>query len=196
MVAEGRFRRIRGALGNAVVFAVGWSIAAFVLWLPLRQAQLVPQISFLSGAGIAIRFGLMGFITGAAFPTLMRLVYGRKHLSEISWVRFGIAGGIVTGLFVPTFMQSMNVLSGDGMVPFALIRLDILWTAVLGALVASISIKLAQYAEKLFPETFQYHLDRLERITRLTAGERDIPVVQRPRPAEVAEPTSAKHAAR
>jgi hypothetical protein len=37
-----------------------------------------------------------------------------------------------------------------------------------------VSLKLAQYADKLFPDTFQYHLDRLEEQTRLTAGDADI----------------------
>lgn len=189
MVHDARFKRIRGALGNAVVFAVGWALAEFFLWLLLRQARLVPQISIVDGIGIAIRFGVMGFITGAAFPTFMRLVYGGKRLSEISWVRFGIVGGIITGLFVPAFMQTMNVLSGDGMVPFALIRMDILWTAALGAFVASLSLKLAQYADRRFPETFQYHVDQMEKITRLTAGEPDVPIRQRSRSPEVAEPT-------
>lgn len=191
MADDGKFRRIRGALGNAVVFAVGWSIAAFALWALLRQARVVPQISLLSGIGIAIRFGVIGFITGAAFPSIMRLVYRGKRLSEISWVRFGIVGGIVTGLFVPAFMQTMNFLSGDGMVPFALIRGDILWTAALGGLAASLSLKLAQYADRRFPDTFQYHLDRLERKTRLTAGDTDIPITHRSRSAEFSK--SAPH---
>src|SRR4051794_28579326 len=111
MSTDGRFRRIRGALGNAVVFAVGWTAGAFALWLVLRQARILPQISILSGVGIAVRFGVMGFITGAIFPSAMRLAYRGKRLSEISWVRFGIVGGIVTGLFVPTFMEVMSALS-------------------------------------------------------------------------------------
>jgi hypothetical protein len=131
----------------------------------------------------------MGFITGAAFPSIMRLAYRGKRLSEISWVRFGIVGGIVTGLFVPVFMQTMNVLSGDGMVPLSLIGDDILLATVFGAGMAAFSLKLAQYADKRFPETFQDHYDRLERTTRLTAGDPNIPITRRPRSAEVSEST-------
>jgi len=189
MSVDGRFRRIRGALGNALVFAVGWSIAAFATWVVLRQARLVPPLSVLDGIGMSLRFGVMGFITGAAFPSIMRLAYRGKRLSEISWVRFGIVGGIVTGLFVPAFMQTMNVLSGDGMVPLALIGSDIVLAAGFGAGVAALSLKLAQYADRRFPETFQDHYDRLERMTVLTAGDPDFPITRRSRSAEFSEST-------
>jgi hypothetical protein len=187
MADDGKFRRIRGALGNALVFAIGWTIAGFATWVVLRQARIIPPLSVIDGIGMSIRVGVMGFITGAAFPSIMRLAYRGKRLSEISWVRFGIVGGIVTGLFVPVFMQTMNVLSGDGMVPMSLIGDDILLATVFGAGMAALSLKLARYAEKRFPETFQDHADRLERKTRLTAGYSDIPATRRSRPAEVSE---------
>jgi hypothetical protein len=171
MAGEGRFRRLKGAIGNAFVFAAGWTITAFIVWLGLREAEFVPNLSILDGIGMSIRFGFMGFITGAVFPTFMRYAYSGKRLSETSWPKFALVAGLITGLFVPTFMQGMNVLSGDGMVDFSLIRMDIVAAALFGALAAGVSLKLAQYADKLFPETFQYHLDRLEEQTRLTAGD-------------------------
>lgn len=180
MAGEGRFRRIKGAIGNAFVFAVGWTVTGFLVWLLLRQARFVPNLSILDGIGMSIRVGVMGFITGAVFPTFMRYAYRGKRLSEISAGKFALVAGIITGLFVPTFMQVMNILSGDGMVPFALIRMDIVMAAAFGALAAGVSLKLAQYADKLFPDTFQYHLDRLEEQTRLTAGEGNFPVAERP----------------
>lgn len=187
MSIDGRFRRIRGALGNAVVFAVGWSIAGFATWVVLRQARIVPPLSVVDGIGMSVRVGVMGFITGAAFPSIMRLAYRGKRLSEISWVRFGLVGGIVTGLFVPAFMQTMNVLSGDGMVPLALIGSDIVLAAGFGAGMAALSLKLAQYAETRFPDTFQNQVDRMERKIGLTAGEPDIPITRRSRSAEFSE---------
>jgi hypothetical protein len=187
MLIDSRFKRIRGALGNALVFSVGWSVAAFSTWLVLRQAGIVPPLSVLDGIGMALRYGVMGFITGAAFPSIMRLAYRGKPLSEISWVRFGMVGGIVTGLFVPAFMQTMNVLSGDGMVPMALIASDILLAAGFGAGMAALSLKLAQYANTRFPETFEHHVDRMEEKIRLTAGERDMPLRRRSRSAELSE---------
>lgn len=189
MADDGKFRRIRGALGNAIVFAVGWTVAGFATWLLLRQARSVPPLSLLDGIGMSVRVGVMGFITGAAFPGIMRLAYRGKRLSEISWVRFGIVGGIVTGLFVPVFMQTMNILSGDGMVPMALIGDDILLAAAFGAGMAALSLRLAQYAETRFPNTFQDQVERMERKIGLTAGGGDIPITRRSRSAEFSEPT-------
>jgi hypothetical protein len=180
MASEGRFRRLKGAIGNAFVFAAGWSITFFIVWLLLRQARFVPDLSILDGIGMSIRVGFMGFITGAVFPIFMRYVYRGRRLSEISAGKFALVAGIITGLFVPTLMQATNILSGDGMVAFALIRMDIVMVAAFGALAAGVSLKLAQYADRLFPDTFQYHLNRLEEQTRLTAGEADIPAAQRP----------------
>src|SRR3954469_8348298 len=187
MSTDERFRRIRGVFGNAVVFAVGWTVGAFTLWLVLRQARIVPHLSILSGVGIAVRFGVMGFITGAIFPGVMILAYRGRRLSEIGWVRFGIVGGIVTGLFVPTFMEVMNVLSGGGGVPMRLIRLDIVLAAGLGAVMAAFSLKLAQYVSARFPDTFQSHVDRMERKIRLTSGGPDLPITRPSRSADLSE---------
>lgn len=187
MLIDGRFKRIRGALGNALVFSVGWFVAAFATWLILRQARVVPPLSVLDGIGMAIRCGVMGFITGAAFPSIMRLAYRGKPLSEISWVRFGIVGGIVTGLFVPAFMQTMNFLSGDGMVPLSLIGSDIVMAAGFGAGMAALSLRLAQYAHTRFPDTFEDQVDRMEEKIRLTGTERDTGFTRRSRSAELSK---------
>ena len=184
MTTDGKFSRIKGALGNAVAFGFCWGIAAFLLWFPLRQAGVVPRISILDGLGIAIRIGFMGGIAGAFFPSMMRVAYGGRRLSGISWVKFGLIGGIITGLFVPIFMESASVLTGGGFVPFSLINTDIVWAAVLGAIASAFSLKIAQYAEARFPETFQDHLDRLERTTQLTSGGDDAPMTRAPRARE------------
>jgi hypothetical protein len=173
-MAIDRFRRLKGALGNAFVFAVGWTVGAFLLWFPLRQAGILPHIQVIDGIGIAIRFGVVGFITGFVFPTLMRFLYKGHRLQEISWWKFGLAGAVVAGLFVPTWMQVMNILTGGGGVPFALIRMDIVSTALLGAIASAISIKLAQYADRLFPDTVHEQFERItENIERLQAPRRD-----------------------
>lgn len=183
MSADGKFRRLKAIFGNAVVFGIGWGVTGFLLWLVLREVGAVPRMSIIDGVGMSIRVGGMGFITGAAFPSIMRIAYGGKRLSEISWLRFGLVGAVITGLFVPTLMQTMNVLSGDGMVPFNLIRTDIVLAALLGGIAAALSLRLAQYADKLFPDTFQDHLDRLEKQTDLTSGEAGVST-QRIRSAE------------
>jgi hypothetical protein len=176
-MAGDRWRRLKGAFGNAFVFAFGWTIGAFIIWLVLRSAGVVPPLDVLSGIGMSIRFGFVGFLTGFCFPTFMRLIYRGHRLQEISWWKFGLAGGLIAGIFVPTWMQTMNILTGGGGVPFALIRMDIVATAFLGAVASAISIKLAQYADKIFPDTVHEQFERItDNIERLQAPSyRDTP---------------------
>lgn len=98
MADERRFRRIKGAIGNAFVFAAGWTVTGFIVWLALRQAQIVPPLSILDGIGMSIRVGFMGFITGAVFPTLMRYAYSGRRLSEINAGKFALVAGLITAV--------------------------------------------------------------------------------------------------
>ncbi len=174
MAEYGWRQRVKGAVGNAFVFAAGWGAAGFAMWLILRTLQVVPPLSMIDGLGMSIRIGFMGFIVGAVFPSIMRIIYRGRRLSEISWIRFGLVGGLVTSLFVLAFMQTMNLVTGE-LVPFDLIRMDLVYSALFGGLAAALSLKLAQYADRIFPDSFQQHLDRLEKITELTASGRDVP---------------------
>jgi hypothetical protein len=81
-------------------------------------------------------------------------------------VRFGIAGGIATGVFVPLFLQAMNVISGDGMVPWRLVLDDALWTAVFGGVVAGGSLRLAQRADDIAPAPTRDRLDGVKAVDR------------------------------
>ena len=175
MAVSNIFRRLRGAAGNALVWGVGWFTAAFAVFATLRLAGILPDtLSWAEGLGLAIRFGIVGGVAGGAFSSVIRLLYHRRRLSEISWVRFGIVGGVVTGLFVPVFMQTMNRLSGDGLVAWELVLDDGLLTAVFGGAAAGGSLKLAQLADTLLSGPSQDQLDGSEGVDRLaSAGERD-----------------------
>ena len=148
----------------------GWVAAGVALLATLR---VVGVLSFPWGEllGFAIRLGIVGAVAGGAFSVVIGLLYHGRRLSEISWVRFGIGGAVVTGLFVPLFLQTMNVLSGDGLVPWELVLDDALWTAVFGGAVAGGSLKLAQLADALSPGRSQDQLDGLGGLDRLASGE-------------------------
>lgn len=139
----------------------------------LATLRVVGVLSFPWGEllGFAIRLGIVGAVAGGAFSVVIGLLYHGRRLSEISWVRFGIGGAVVTGLFVPLFLQTMNVLSGDGLVPWELVLDDALWTAVFGGAVAGGSLKLAQLADALSPGRSQDQLDGLGGLDRLASGE-------------------------
>jgi len=169
------FRRLRGALGNALVWGVGWFTSAFTVFAALRVAGIIPPaISWEAGLDTAIRLGVMGVIAGGAFSSVIRLLYHGRRLSEISWVRFGIGGAVVTGLFVPTFISVMRLIEGDGFLPLESLLTNGLIAAVFGGAAAGGSLKLAQLADTLLPGRSQDQLDRLEGVDRLaSAGERD-----------------------
>lgn len=143
-------RRLRGAVGNAVVWGAGWAALGLAVFVGLKATGALPaRVHWLDGLVIAARAGFMGGIASAAFSAVIGVAYRGRRLSEISWARFGLGGAVVTGVFVPVFMQTMNLLSGDGFVPMGLVLDDVPWTALFGGAVAAVSLKLAQRAEPL-----------------------------------------------
>ena len=117
------FRRLRGLMRNALVWGAGWSAFSLAVFATLRLAG-VSHASWTQGLGLSARFGIVGAVAGGAFSSIIRLVYHGRRLRDINWVRFGIAGAVVTGVFVPLFLQTMNLISGDGLVPWRLVLDD------------------------------------------------------------------------
>jgi hypothetical protein len=147
MFDDGTSRRLRGAIGNALLWGAGFAAFGAATLVALRLTGIVHgRLSWLGLLGMAVRFGFWGVVAGGAFATVVRLVYRGRRVSNIGWVRFGIIGGLVTGAFVPLFMQLMNVLSGDGMVAWGLVLDDAVWATVFGAVAAGGSMRLAQRA--------------------------------------------------
>lgn len=150
MNADNIFRRLRGAVGNAMVWGAGWAALGFTVFAALKVVGIVPaSVPWLAAIVLAGKFGIIGGVTGGAFSLLVGLLYRGRRLSEISAVRFGAGGGIMAALFVPAFFQAMNLLSGDGLVPMGLVLDDSLWAVVFGGVAAGASLKLAQRADLL-----------------------------------------------
>jgi len=158
MVGDGSLRRLRGIVKNALVWGAGWSGFSLAVFCVLRLAG-VTSASWMQGVGLAARFAIVGAVAGAAFSTVVRLLYYGCHLRDISSVRFGIGGAVVTGVFVPLFLQAMNLISGDDLVPWRFVLDDAVWTAVLGGIVAGGSMKLAQRPPALSGRSTQHQLD-------------------------------------
>ena len=145
-------RRLRGAVGNALVWGAAWFAGALVVMAVLRILGFAnSERAWIGVWKDAARFGVVGTIAGAAFSSFIGLWYRGRRLREISWVRFGIGGGIVTGLFVPTFIIVMRFLSGDSFLAVdALVRNGVVG-AVFGGVAAAASLRLAQAGETLLP---------------------------------------------
>jgi len=164
MADESRFPRLRAAFRNAVVWGVGWGAFGTVVATAMRLADRIPfGGAILDGIGMGIRIGFMGALAGTAFFAYIAAAYRGKRLSEISWVRFGIGGAIVCGLFVPAFLQTMNLLTDGHLVPWSLVFDDLIFSAAFGGITAAGTMLLAQRHDAAYPVTVEDLLDRMER---------------------------------
>lgn len=154
MNADKISRRLRGAIGNALVWGAGWAVLAVAAFAVLKVAGFLPDgVIWLDALGIAARLGIAGGIAGGAFSLVVGSLFRGRRLSDLSAVRFGIGGGIMAGLGVPLFLETMSLLSGGGLIPLQYVLGDGVLAGVFGAIAAGGSLKLAQRAEPLLPET-------------------------------------------
>ena len=89
-------RRIRGAIGMGLTWAIAWFGAGMVLLLIIGpDAADVP---------FPLGFGLLGFLAGATFSGVLGIVEGRRSFDQMSLPRFagwGAVGGLLfSGIFV------------------------------------------------------------------------------------------------
>lgn len=123
-------RRIRGAIGIGLTWAVTWFSAGMV-W------------RFVVGFGpgdipFPIIFGVLGFLTGTTFSGVLGAVEGRRRFDEMSVPRFAALGAVAGLLFWVTF--SLVGLGGE----FLLLGPVI---ALAGAVSAAGTLALARKAE-------------------------------------------------
>jgi hypothetical protein len=93
-------RRLRGAIGLGLAWAVGWAPIGAAVGLVVGVGLGAPI--GLGGVVLvnATVFALLGFAGGALFSTALRLTEGRRRFEELSLPRFtalGAAGGLVLG---------------------------------------------------------------------------------------------------
>ena len=172
MDVDSIFRRLRGAVGNAVVWGAGWAACALAVFAGMKVAGLLPaSVIWLDAIAVAGRFGVMGGIVGGAFSLVIGLLYRGRRLSHINWVRFGIGGGVVAGVFVPAFMTVARLLSGDAFLPLQELLTNGLLAAAFGAVAAGGSLRLAQRAQTLPSGTGHDQLGPPESTHRLPTAE-------------------------
>jgi hypothetical protein len=100
-------RRIRGAIGMGLTWAVAWSAVGLVPRLVL---------GFNPDAPFPIIFGLLGFLAGLTFSAILALTEGRRRFDQMSIPRFagwGAAGGLLLGAL---FARAASLGLGDVLV--------------------------------------------------------------------------------
>jgi len=95
------FRRLRGALGNAMVWAGTWFLAAF----PLHVLYWVAGIrydSFWAGAlGTMLTYAGGGFLAGGVFSLYLSIAGRNQRLKELKAGRVGLGSAITVGVVIP-----------------------------------------------------------------------------------------------
>jgi hypothetical protein len=100
-------RRIRGAIGMGLTWALAWFLAGMALLLVIGpDAADVP---------FPIGFGFLGFLAGVSFSGVLGLVEGRRSFAQMSVPRFALWGGaggaLLSAIFVPLTGQGLDVLT-------------------------------------------------------------------------------------
>lgn len=94
-------RRLRGALGNAVIWASTFFLAAFPVVAAFWVITAGSFPFWRAAVGAAKLYGGMGFLAGGAFSLYLRIAGRNRRLSELSpsWVAWGT--GITVCLLAP-----------------------------------------------------------------------------------------------
>lgn len=92
------FRRIRGAIGIGIAWAAGWAPIGAVVGFFTGLALGFPLGGIATNYGIL--FGVLGFVGGAIFSTVVRIAEGGRRFEQLSLPRFtawGALGGLLLG---------------------------------------------------------------------------------------------------
>ena len=136
-------RRIRGAIGNALTWAVAWFGGTFMALGGLALAGVVPPI----GLGILLRLslnvGVTGFLAGTAFLLFLGTRYGRHRLGDLRAGRIALWGSAVSGLVAPALSVLVMGFGASG-VGLGFLTASFIGAATFGGLTAGGTVMLAQ----------------------------------------------------
>lgn len=129
-------RRIRGALGMGLSWALAWFGAGMVLLVIVGpDAADVP---------FPLGFGLLGFLAGVTFSGVLAIAGARRTFDEISMPRFALWGGIGGLLFGVGFVFTVGAL---GAASLPVLGMSAIF-ALAGAGSAAGSLALARMADE------------------------------------------------
>lgn len=146
MSAKDALRRLRAIALNGLIWGGAWFLGVMTM---ATTANVIDGRGVrIEGWELAVPGGILFAVTGVAFSTVITLVLRGRKLSELNWIRFGLGGGVVSFLFLPTLVSVLRALSGDDML--ALTKL--LGTGALGFMFGGVAaagtLKLAQLADR------------------------------------------------
>jgi len=145
-------RRIRGAVGMGVTWALGWALFGLLIGVTSILLPGLPWDAFFEVFDAPLpALAVPGFFGGALFSTVLGIAGRRRRFDELSLPRFaawGAVGGLLLGL-VPAAMVAVGLASveGGGLSLWQLTALISGPLALLSAGSASGSLMLARMAE-------------------------------------------------
>ena len=91
-------QRIRGAIGIGLTWAAAWApVGAITGWITAMVFRFPLSVVTIN---YAVMFGVLGFIGGTIFSTVLSLTEGRRSFEQLSLPRFaawGAVGGLLLG---------------------------------------------------------------------------------------------------
>ena len=145
-------RRLRGALGNALVWAAAWFAASVVMVVGL---YLFGDHEWQTFARDLVKFSsemaAIGFVTGAAFSLYLAGAYRHESLDDLSLVPFTLGASFVTLIVSIAVSGGITLFQGWGWETFRLDKLFVpilLPAAILGGITGFGSLRLASIAER------------------------------------------------
>jgi len=115
-------QRIRGAIGIGLTWTIGWAPVGAVTGLIMGVVFGLPL--GVIAANYAAMFGVLGFVGGAIFSTVLSVAEGRRRFDQLSLPRF-VAWGALGGLLLGGLAATAGLL-GSGL-------------TILGAVIAGVS---------------------------------------------------------
>jgi hypothetical protein len=138
-------RKLRGAIGTALTWAVVWALGGFALFTTIFMLSSGLTAFWAGAIPVTIMAGISGFIGGTMFSLVLGTIHRRRRLEELSPLRMGLWGGLA-GLIVPMALLWVAASVGIGLQLGALVSL-IVACGGLGATTAGGTVKLAQWSQ-------------------------------------------------
>lgn len=145
-------RRIRGAIGMGVTWALGWALFGLMIGVSSRLLPGLPWDAFFEVFDAPLpALAVPGFVGGVLFSVVLGIAGRRRTFDELSLPRFalwGAAGGLLLSL-VPAAMVGVGLASLEGgrFGPWQLTTIISPPLILLSAVSASVSLILARRAE-------------------------------------------------
>jgi hypothetical protein len=134
-------RRLRGAIGNALAWAISWFGASLALLSAMKLVGALPAWELV--LYVAANIGVTGLLTGGVFSAFLRAAYADRPLLSIRVGRLALAGAAIAATCTPLVGLVLRSLAGQAIVAADLLAGAPL-AAVLGALTAGGTIHVAQ----------------------------------------------------